>query len=148
MASTFTLTNLLTSSQAQLKPQSKSRLTAPAIPRSSVSFTRRRRSAVSALSSGSPSGGQRRYKGTVRREEALTEMIEKKVAEAIEACEGGQGSKYSEGYRVAWDEVEEISQAKADFRRRIAESGGADPLESFCEGNPESDECVIYDDHE
>lgn len=77
----------------------------------------------------------------MRREEVLSEMIEKKVAEAIEACEGDEGQE-SEGCRVAWDEVEEISQAKADLRRR----NGADPLESFCQGNPESDECVVYDD--
>lgn len=78
----------------------------------------------------------------MKREEALSEMIERKVAEAIEVCEGDEGQKESEGCRVAWDEVEEISQAKADLRRR----DGADPLESFCQGNPDSDECVVDDD--
>lgn len=73
-------------------------------------------------------------------------MIEKKVAEAMAACDGHEGQKESEGCRVAWDEVEEVSQAKADLRRRIADSGGADPLESFCQGNPDSDECLVYDD--
>ncbi|KAF3331258.1 Calvin cycle protein CP12-3 [Carex littledalei] len=103
-----------------------------------------RRPALSAQVSAA--GGKKRYKGTVKREEALSEMIEKKVAEAIETCEGDEGQKESEGCRVAWDEVEEVSQAKADLRRRMTDSGGADPLESFCQGNPDSDECVVYDD--
>ncbi|ONK81876.1 uncharacterized protein A4U43_C01F33770 [Asparagus officinalis] len=86
----------------------------------------------------------KRYKGTAMREEMLTEMIVKKVAEAMEVC-GGDEAKGSDGCRVAWDEVEEVSQAKAHLRRRIAESE-ADPLESFCEDNPETDECRVYED--
>jgi len=31
---------------------------------------------------------KRRYKGTVRREAALAELVERKVAEAMEACAG------------------------------------------------------------
>ncbi|XP_020114277.1 calvin cycle protein CP12-3, chloroplastic [Ananas comosus] len=89
-------------------------------------------------------GAGRRYKGTAMREEALTEMIERKVAEAMEACAGEEGQA-SDGCRVAWDEVEEVSQAKADLRRRRAETH-ADPLEPFCRHNPDSDECRVYDD--
>ncbi|TVU05168.1 hypothetical protein EJB05_48321 [Eragrostis curvula] len=85
---------------------------------------------------------KRRYKGTVRKEAALAELIERKVAEAMEAC----GEEKDEGCRVAWDEVEELSQAKADLRRRIAEAPD-DPLEPFCAHNPTADDCaVVYVD--
>lgn len=85
-----------------------------------------------------------RYKGTARKEAALSELIERKVAEATEACAGEAAG--DAGCRVAWDEVEEVSQAKADLRRRIAE-GADDPLEPFCSHNPLADDCaVVYDD--
>lgn len=87
---------------------------------------------------------KRRYKGTARREAALAELVERKVAEATEACAGGHEA--DAGCRVAWDEVEEVSQARADLRRRIAEAPG-DPLEPFCARNPAADECaVVYID--
>jgi CP12 domain len=124
--------------------RSRSGLPSPLKPKinalSSITLRDHRRPALSVHASAA--GWKKRYKGTVKREEVLSEMIEKKVAEAIEACEGDEGQKESEGCRVAWDEVEEISQAKADLRR----SDGADPLESFCQGNPESDECAVCDD--
>lgn len=81
-----------------------------------------------------------KFKGTQRREKQLTEMIEKKVTEAKEVCEG---DATSDDCRVAWDEVEEVSQAKADLRLKLQKQ---DPLESFCEENPETDECRIYED--
>ncbi|XP_062165175.1 calvin cycle protein CP12-3, chloroplastic [Alnus glutinosa] len=81
-----------------------------------------------------------KFKGTQRRQKQLTEMIEKKVTEAKEVCEG---DATSDECRVAWDEVEEVSQAKADLRLKLQKQ---DPLESFCEENPETDECRIYED--
>ncbi|KAJ0009814.1 hypothetical protein Pint_32831 [Pistacia integerrima] len=47
------------------------------------------------------------------------------------------------GTHVAWDEVEEVSQAKADLRRKLAKQ---DPLEFFCQDNPEPEQCRIYED--
>lgn len=86
---------------------------------------------------------RRRYKGTARREAALAELVERKIAEATEACE--ERGKEDEWCRVAWDEVEEVSQARADLRRRIAEAPG-DPLEHFCAHNPTADDCtVVYE---
>lgn len=82
-----------------------------------------------------------KYKGTQMREKQLTEMIESKVLDAKEACEGDRSS---DGCRVAWDEVEEVSQAKADLRLKLERE--EDPLESFCNQNPETDECTLYDD--
>ncbi|CAI9273882.1 unnamed protein product [Lactuca saligna] len=86
-------------------------------------------------------GGGARFKGTHDREMKLTEMIENKVTEAKEVCAGHEGS---DECKVAWDEVEEISQAKAHLRVKLEHE--EDPLESFCSGNPETDECSIYDD--
>ncbi|XP_051126557.1 calvin cycle protein CP12-3, chloroplastic [Andrographis paniculata] len=84
----------------------------------------------------------RMYKGTQMREQRLTEMIEEKVKEAEQVC--GE-DETSDECKVAWDEVEEVSQAKADLRRRI-HLLQQDPLEYFCQDNPETDECRIYED--
>lgn len=81
-----------------------------------------------------------KFKGTHMREKHLTEMIQKKVVEAKEACED---DPISAECKVAWDEVEEVSQAKADLRLKMQNQ---DPLESFCGENPETDECRIYED--
>ncbi|KAG0467319.1 hypothetical protein HPP92_018280 [Vanilla planifolia] len=84
----------------------------------------------------------KRYWGTAMREKKLADLVEKKLMEAKEVCSGeGEGSI---GCRVVWDEVEELSMAKADFRRRLAESE-SDPLEPFCQQNPDSDECRIFE---
>ncbi|KAL9311946.1 Calvin cycle protein CP12-3 [Arabidopsis thaliana] len=80
--------------------------------------------------------------GTKMREEKLSEMIEEKVKEATEVCEA---EEMSEECRVAWDEVEEVSQARADLRIKL-KLLNQDPLESFCQENPETDECRIYED--
>ncbi|KAH6768281.1 CP12 domain-containing protein 3 [Perilla frutescens var. hirtella] len=82
------------------------------------------------------------YKGTHMREQRLTEMIEQKVAEAKQVC--GE-DETSDECKVAWDEVEEVSQAKADLRLKIHQLQ-KDPLEHFCQENPETDECRVYED--
>lgn len=81
-----------------------------------------------------------KFKGTHVREQKLSELIVEKVGEAQEVC---QENESSEECRVAWDEVEEVSQAKAHLRQR---SQKQDPLESYCKENPETDECRIYED--
>nr|VDD64652.1 unnamed protein product [Brassica oleracea] len=83
-----------------------------------------------------------KYKGTKMREEKLSEMIVEKVKEATEVCEA---DVRSEECKVAWDEVEEVSQARADLRIKLRLLN-QDPLESFCQENPETDECRIYED--
>ena len=69
-----------------------------------------------------------KFIGTQRKEQQLAEMIEKKVIEAKEVC--GEDGR-SDECKVAWDEVEETSQAKADLRLRLEKQ---DPLEFFCLG--------------
>lgn len=85
-------------------------------------------------------GGVAKFKGTQMREKQLSEMIEKKVTEAKQVCEGDETS---DECKVAWDEVEEVSQAKADLRRKLEKQ---DPLEYYCQDNPETDECRVYED--
>ncbi|KAK4351743.1 hypothetical protein RND71_027261 [Anisodus tanguticus] len=87
------------------------------------------------------SSGVPKYKGTQIREKQLTEMIEKKVKEAKEVC--GEDAR-SDECKVAWDEVEEVSQAKAHLRIKLQLN--QDPLEPYCQDNPETDECRIYED--
>uniref|UniRef100_A0A2P2QQ42 Calvin cycle protein CP12-3ic-like n=1 Tax=Rhizophora mucronata TaxID=61149 RepID=A0A2P2QQ42_RHIMU len=86
-------------------------------------------------------GGVAKFKGTQMRERKLTEMIEKKVIEAKEVCEGDETS---DECKVAWDEVEEVSQAKADLRLKLEKQ--QDPLLYYCQDHPETDECRIYED--
>uniref|UniRef100_A0A0D6R4M5 CP12 domain-containing protein n=1 Tax=Araucaria cunninghamii TaxID=56994 RepID=A0A0D6R4M5_ARACU len=81
-----------------------------------------------------------KFKGTQVREQKLSELIEEKVSEAKEVCAGNESS---DECKVAWDEVEEVSQAKAHFRQRAEKK---DPLEEFCKENPETDECRMYED--
>ncbi|XP_022941081.1 calvin cycle protein CP12-3, chloroplastic [Cucurbita moschata] len=83
-----------------------------------------------------------KYKGTRMREKLLTEMIEKKVMEAKEVCKGDETSG-SDECKVAWDQVEEVSQAKAHLLRKLQTQ---DPLEYFCRDNPQLDECQIYEE--
>ncbi|CAA7407262.1 unnamed protein product [Spirodela intermedia] len=75
------------------------------------------------------------------REKLLGEMIVKKVIEAEAICSGDGASDECE---VAWDEVEEVSRAKAELRRPLTGSE-RDPLDS-CQHNPEAEECRVYED--
>ncbi|KAI6670540.1 hypothetical protein NL676_005425 [Syzygium grande] len=52
-------------------------------------------------------------------------MIEEKVAEAKEVCEGEAATSVE--CWVAWDEVEEVSQAKAHLRLKLQSCGLQSP---------------------
>ncbi|KAG0556235.1 hypothetical protein M758_11G036400 [Ceratodon purpureus] len=59
-----------------------------------------------------------------------------KVADKIEAAqEVCAGDDQSEACATAWDDVEAAKKEKV-----------SDPLEEFCEDNPEADECRVYKD--
>ncbi|KAJ8748274.1 hypothetical protein K2173_000846 [Erythroxylum novogranatense] len=71
--------------------------------------------------------------------EGLSNRVEKSIKEAEEACAENPAS----GECVAaWDEVEELSAAASHERDK---KKGSDPLEDYCEDNPETDECRTYD---
>merc|ERR1712242_187802 len=84
--------------------------------------------------------GSPKFMGTLKREQKLSDLIEEKVSEAKEVCAENENS---DECKVAWDEVEEVSQAKAHFRQRAQKQ---DPLEEYCKENPETDECRVYED--
>ncbi|MCL7044540.1 hypothetical protein MKW94_002284 [Papaver nudicaule] len=136
VSSTANKNQILFSSSISLIPKNFYKLT-------SVSFPNQNRDSkikTLKLFSVRAMGGVK-FKGTVEKDKQLSEMIEKKVQEATQVC--GENNPISDECKVAWDEVEEISQAKADFRKKIEKE---DPLESFCNENPETDECRVYED--
>jgi hypothetical protein len=46
---------------------------------------------------------------------------------------------------AAWDTVEELSAA-ASHAKAAAKESYQDPLEKYCDSNPDADECRVYDD--
>ena len=61
-----------------------------------------------------------------------------KVAEKIEQTqEVCAEDEQSEACATAWNEVESATKEKAQT---------SDPLEKFCDDNPEADECRVYSD--
>eukprot|EP00270_Netrium_digitus_P001903 TRINITY_DN120_c0_g1_i3.p1 TRINITY_DN120_c0_g1~~TRINITY_DN120_c0_g1_i3.p1 ORF type:complete len:144 (-),score=27.10 TRINITY_DN120_c0_g1_i3:340-732(-) len=70
----------------------------------------------------------------------LSEKIAEGVANAQVTCDDPNATVEC---AAAWDEVEELSTAAADLKAKAKTS---DPLEEFCEDNPEADECRVYSD--
>jgi hypothetical protein len=70
------------------------------------------------------------------------QSLKDSIRDAKEACEGAEGS---EECAAAWEEVEGI---KATVEVQNAKLGGGkdDPLEVFCNDNPEADECRVYEE--
>lgn len=68
------------------------------------------------------------------------EELQTAVVDAIDianqVCEIGTAEECA----VAWDIVEELSAAAAD-----AKPESLDPLDSFCENNPDAEECKMFD---
>jgi hypothetical protein len=65
--------------------------------------------------------------------------VETAIDNAKETCESGTTGECA----AAWDEVEELSATAADKK---LQKGSSDPLEEFCEDNPDADECRVYED--
>lgn len=75
--------------------------------------------------------------------ETLSKQISEKIKEAEEVCANPNSTAEC---AVAWDNVEELSAAASDLKKKEREPAAVDPLEAFCEENPHSDECRIYVD--
>ncbi|KAL8207947.1 hypothetical protein R6Q57_007359 [Mikania cordata] len=72
--------------------------------------------------------------------EGLSEKIAASIESAKESCEDDPAS----GECVAaWDEVEELSAAASHARDKAKD---ADPLETCCKDNTETEECRTYED--
>ena len=75
------------------------------------------------------------------------DAIEVKVEEAIKEAETICAEKPGAPCAVAWDNVEELSAASAHKKVALkADPVSNDPLEAFCEDNPDADECRVYED--
>eukprot|EP01023_Acetabularia_acetabulum_P012396 TRINITY_DN1580_c0_g1_i3.p3 TRINITY_DN1580_c0_g1~~TRINITY_DN1580_c0_g1_i3.p3 ORF type:complete len:127 (-),score=28.34 TRINITY_DN1580_c0_g1_i3:240-581(-) len=70
--------------------------------------------------------------------EPSPEQISAAIEEAKETCETGT----TEECATSWDVVEEISAAAAD--KKVEAEANKDPLEAYCQDNPETDECRVY----
>ena len=75
----------------------------------------------------------------LRAEPEKATTVETAIKEAEEACEGGSTGECA----AAWDAVEEISAAVS---HKKAAEGPVDPLEKYCDDNPDADECRVYED--
>ena len=72
--------------------------------------------------------------------ENIKARIEKEIADARVACDAsGSGSQEC---AAAWDAVEEL-QAEASHQK--VKGTGKTSLETYCDSNPEADECRVYD---
>merc|ERR1712159_96623 len=69
----------------------------------------------------------------------MSDQLEDAIKEAKETCEDDPTKA---DCAVAWDNVEEIS-AEISHKKQ---QGPKDPLEDFCDDNPEADECRVYED--
>ena len=69
----------------------------------------------------------------------LSDVLADAIDEAKEAC--AEDPKKAD-CAVAWDNVEEIS-AEISHKKAAKKT---DPLEDFCDDNPEADECRVYED--
>ncbi len=75
---------------------------------------------------------------------AAPEGLSEKIASSIKSAEESCADDPKSGECVAaWDEVEELSAASSHARDKAKD---ADPLETYCKDNPETNECRTYDD--
>ncbi|KAF8063781.1 RWDD3 [Scenedesmus sp. PABB004] len=71
--------------------------------------------------------------------------VEDKVAEAIKEAEATCADNDKAHCAAAWDNVEELSAAAAHKKVAYANDPvSSDPLEQFCDDNPDADECRVY----
>lgn len=85
------------------------------------------------------SGRMRMIRPVAAAPDKLSDKVRESIKEAEQACSEDPAS----GECVAaWDEVEELSAAAS--HKRDSEKN-KDPLETYCNDNPETDECRTYD---
>jgi len=70
----------------------------------------------------------------------VSQKLESAVKEAKDTCETSTTADCA----VAWDTVEELSAELK--KKKESEAANSDPLEQYCESNPEADECRVYED--
>mmetsp|Transcript_16951 Transcript_16951/g.30278 ORF Transcript_16951/g.30278 Transcript_16951/m.30278 type:complete len:112 (-) Transcript_16951:143-478(-) len=73
-----------------------------------------------------------------RADPKLSDQVAQAIEDAQEACEGDDTGNCA----TAWDEVEELSAAASHKK----DASRMDPLDEYCDDNPDADECRIYED--
>lgn len=71
----------------------------------------------------------------------LNDTLAQSIDDAQQVC---AGDEESEECAAAWDEVENVSATVA--HQKDKNKGTGDPLEEYCETNPDADECRVYND--
>jgi len=71
--------------------------------------------------------------------------LDSQIQEALQAADDTCGAKgvNSKECEVAWDQAEELLAHKSHMK--VAEKESGDPLEQFCKGEPDADECRVHD---
>jgi hypothetical protein len=71
----------------------------------------------------------------------IKERIQQEIESARAACDPATGSSAQE-CAAAWDAVEEL-QAEASHQRE--QGSDKSSFETYCDNNPDADECRVYD---
>lgn len=72
----------------------------------------------------------------------IQDAIQSAIADARQACE--QFGSNSTACANAWDTVEEL-QAEASHQKNGFRTSAKTSFESYCNENPDADECRVYD---
>eukprot|EP00775_Hariotina_reticulata_P013091 gene13091-13218_t len=71
--------------------------------------------------------------------------VEQKVEAAIQEAEETCKENDAKHCAAAWDNVEELAAEVSHKKAKLKDNPSAtDPLEQFCDENPEADECRVY----
>jgi hypothetical protein len=80
---------------------------------------------------------------TMKDVENINNKVKEAIQEAEDTCNGGDAAHCA----AAWDNVEELSAAAAHKKVAVQDDKvSSDPLEAFCDDNPDADECRVYED--
>jgi hypothetical protein len=73
----------------------------------------------------------------------VAQKVEAAIKEAEETCKDSD----TQHCAAAWDNVEELAAEVSHKKAKVKDNPSAtDPLEQFCDENPEADECRVYED--
>jgi hypothetical protein len=72
----------------------------------------------------------------------MSENIQTRIQSEIESARATCDAGSSQECAAAWDAVEEL-QAEASHQRE--EGSTKNSLETYCDNNPDADECRVYD---
>uniref|UniRef100_A0A383VUZ4 CP12 domain-containing protein n=1 Tax=Tetradesmus obliquus TaxID=3088 RepID=A0A383VUZ4_TETOB len=71
---------------------------------------------------------------------------ERRLEEARKEAKTVEANGDAQHKAAAWDNVEELAAAVSHMKAAAKADLLSDPLEQFCDENPDADECRVYDD--